>query len=222
MKLSQQTLAILKNFSQINANLMVRKGNQLKTMANATNIFASADIEETFDQDFGIYDLNEFLSAYSLLDDPDLTFDSSAVVLSSGKSKITYRFADESVLAFPTKNVNMPPVEFTLDITREILGSISKAASALGHAICSVTNEGKNIVLNVRDPKNPTANTFSTVVAEWTGSADFDLQIPIANLKVLPGDYTVSFCAKAISKWEHNSLPINYFIALEQTSTFNK
>lgn len=221
MKLSQQTLAILKNFSQINANLMVRSGNKLETISNATNIVASAEIEETFESDFGIYDLGEFLSAFSLLEDPDLAFENSAVVLSSGKSKIHYRFADESILTFPTKKVNMPKTEFTLDITREILSSISKAASALGHPICSVTNDGKNISLTVKDPKNPTANIFSTVVAEYTGTATFDLQIPIANLKVIPGDYSVAFCSKAISHWTNSNLPISYFIALETTSTFN-
>lgn len=223
MKLSQQTLTILKNFSQINANLMVRSGNKLKTISAAQNIVASADIDETFDQDFGIYDLNEFLGSYALLEDPELDFSNSAVVLSSGKSKINYRFADESILTFPTKNINMPPVKLTVNITRDILASIAKAASTLGHTVASISNEGKNIVLSVIDPKNTTANTFSTIIADdYDGTASFNLQFPIGNLKVIPGDYTVELCAKPISHWTNNALPISYYIALETTSTFTE
>lgn len=221
MKLSQQTLVILKNFAGINANLMVRAGNTLKTISAAQNIVAEAEIEESFDLDFGIYDLNEFLGSYGLLDEPDLDFSKSAVVLSSGKSKINYRFADESILTFPTKNINMPPVKLTVNITRDILASIAKAASTLGHTVASISNEGKNIVLSVVDPKNSTANTYATIIGEdYDGTASFNLQFPIANLKVIPGDYTVSLCAKPISLWKHDSLPISYHIALETTSTY--
>jgi hypothetical protein len=42
----------------------------------------------------------------------------------------------------------------------------------------------------------------------------------IGNLKMLPGDYTVSISSKLISHFKNANLPVEYWIALEKTSTF--
>ena len=70
MKLSTETISVLKNFSTINANLMVKSGSSLSTMSAMKNIVAKADVTEEFPSDFAIYDLNEFLSALSLFGNP--------------------------------------------------------------------------------------------------------------------------------------------------------
>lgn len=220
-KLTPQTLAILKNFSGINKNLLAKAGTELSTISEAKNILAFATIDETVEKDFGIYDLNEFLGAYSLVEDPTLEFDDSSVVISAGRSKVRYRFADESILTYPTKKINMPTADLTVDISGDVLNQVRKAAAALGHAVVSFKNEGKSVVLSVVDPKNPTANTFSIVVADdIETTADFDLQFLIANLKVIPGDYTVKISSKLISNWTHATEPVEYYIALEKTSTY--
>ena len=41
------------------------------------NILAVASIPEAFDKDFSIYNLNEFLGATSLLDNPDFDFENN-------------------------------------------------------------------------------------------------------------------------------------------------
>ena len=66
MKLSNETLELLKNFSTINQNLLIKAGNTISTMSAMKNIVAKADVAETFTQEVAIYDLNEFLSAVSL------------------------------------------------------------------------------------------------------------------------------------------------------------
>lgn len=220
-KISTQTLTFLKNFSGINKNLMVRAGTSISTISEAKNILAFATIEDGFDRDFGIYDLNEFLGAYGLLDDPVLEFEDSAVVLASGKSKISYRFADESILTFPTKKINMPSTDLKVEITEDTLNQVRKAASVLGNSVASIKKDKGAIVLSVVDPKNSTANTFSVVLEDTTdNTAEFDLQFLIANLKVIPGTYTVAISSKLISHWSHSTEPIEYYIALEKTSTY--
>ena len=67
MKLNQNTQNILKNFSEINTNILIKPGKQLNTISTMRNIFAKADIDEEFDTEFGIYDLNEFLEVVSSL-----------------------------------------------------------------------------------------------------------------------------------------------------------
>lgn len=66
MKISQETTAILKNFAHINQGIFFRKGNTVSTMSPGKNILSVATISDTVPQDFGIYDLNNFLSVASL------------------------------------------------------------------------------------------------------------------------------------------------------------
>ena len=222
MKLSSQTLDILKNFSSINSNLVVKAGEPLSTISEAKNIMALAEVTETFSNDFGVYDLNEFISMFNLLQDPDLEFKDDSVVFSSGRSRASYRFADESILTSPKNKINMPSSDLCVKITSETLAQIRKAAGVLGHSIVSIQGKDGTITLSVVDPKNTTANTFSVVLDEnnsQTGS--FDLQFMIANLKVLSGDYSVDISSKLISHWKHETLPVQYYIALEKTSSFN-
>ena len=222
IKLTAQTLDILKNFSSINSNLVVKAGEPLSTISEAKNIMALAEVSETFPCDFGVYDLSEFISMFSLLQDPDLEFKDDSVVFTSGRSKASYRFADQSILTSPKNKINMPSTDLSVKISSETLTQIRKAAGVLGHSIVSIQGDNGRVTLAVVDPKNSAANTFSVVLDDnnsQTGS--FDLQFMIANLKVLPGDYEVSISSKLISHWKHESLPVQYYIALEKTSTFN-
>ena len=222
IKLTAQTLDILKNFSSINSNLVVKAGEPLSTISEAKNIMALAEVSETFPCDFGVYDLSEFISMFSLLQDPDLEFKDDSVVFTSGRSKASYRFADQSILTSPKNKINMPSTDLSVKISSETLTQIRKAAGVLGHSIVSIQGSNGRVTLAVVDPKNSAANTFSIILDEnnsQTGS--FDLQFLINNLKVLPGDYEVNISSKLISHWKNETSPVQYYIALEKTSTFN-
>jgi len=221
-KLSTQTLDILKNFASINSNLIVKSGEALSTISEAKNIMATADISETFESTFGIYDLNEFISMFSLMIDPDLDFTADSVVFKSGRTKASYRFADQSILTTPKSKINMPSADVTVTLGSDLLGQIRKAAGVLGHTIVSIGGEDGVITLSVVDPKNSTANSFSVVLDDANANtSSFDLQFLIANLKVIPGDYQVQISSKLISHWTNTSAPVNYYIALEKTSSYN-
>jgi len=221
-KLSSQTIDILKNFSGINSNLVVKAGEPLSTISEAKNIMAIADITEQFSADFGIYDLNEFISMFSLLQDPDLEFTDDSVQFKSGRTRASYRFADQSILTSPKNKINMPQSDLTVHITSELLSQVRKAAGVLGHSIVSLKGEDGTVTLSVVDPKNSSANTFSVVLDENNSQhGSFDLQFLINNLKVLPGDYVVNISSKLISHWKNETIPVQYYIALEKTSTFN-
>jgi hypothetical protein len=220
-KLNTQTLDILKNFASINSNLLVKAGEPISTIAEAKNIMAIADVS-SFDSTFGIYDLNEFISMFGLMEDPELHFSEDSVLFKSGRTQASYRFADPSILTTPKSKINMPSTDLIVTIKEEVLGQIRKAAGALGHSILVITGSNGIVTLSVGDPKNPSANTFSVVIDENNSQkASFDLHFLIANLKVVPGDYAVEISSKLISRWPNQSQPVQYFIALEKTSTFN-
>ena len=92
MELCENTLNVLRNFSGINQNIMIRSGNNIKTMSETRNMIATADVSEQFAKDFGIYDLNEFIGVMGLVDTPNRKFEDDFVVVSdsSGRSKIKY------------------------------------------------------------------------------------------------------------------------------------
>jgi hypothetical protein len=223
MKISKETLDVLKNFSGINPNLVISEGNKLSTIAEAKNIMASTTVAETFPKEVGIYDLNEFLSAHSLIEDADLEFGDDSVIMKSPTSSITYRYADKSILTSPEKGVNMPEPEVTINLSADDIAHIRRAGSALGHPVVAIISEtdDDNIYLEVKDPNNSSANTFRLNVG-YSGNAVFDFQFLIANLKLIPGDYQVSVSSKLISHWECiNNNSVEYWIALEKNSTFN-
>ena len=224
MKISKETLDVLKNFSAINPNLVIKEGNKLSTIAEAKNIMASCDVTETFEKGIGIYDLNEFLSTLSLIENAELEFGDDSVVMKSATSSITYRYADKSILTSPEKAVNMPETEVVVNISADLISQIRRAGGALNHPVVSITSiDGDdNVYLQVKDPENPSANIFQIETGDYSGNAVFDFQFLIANLKLVPGDYKVSVSSKLISHWECiNNNPVQYWIALEKNSTFD-
>ena len=126
MNLSNETLAVLKNFATIQPNIVFRSGNELKTISEAKNIVAKATLTETITQDFGIYDVNDFLSSMSLFSNPNIAFtnDGKSASLSEGKSTLTYFFSDESSLTYPQKDVAMPATDVTFTLTSDTLKAL--------------------------------------------------------------------------------------------------
>ena len=219
--LSTETLEVLKNFASINPNLVVKAGEPLSTIAEAKNVFAKATIPETFKSDFGIYDLNEFINVVNLVGDPTLEFSDESVLLKNGRSKASYRFADANILTAPTSQINMPDADVSVTVTADQLSQVRKAAAVLGHSVVSIVGKEGAVSLSVTDNKNSSANTFDMVVDEDNDcKSEFDFQFLISNIRVIGGDYNVAVSSKFISRWENTAAPIEYFIALEKSSTF--
>ena len=144
VSISNDTLSVLRNFSSINPNVVLKPGQQVKTISEAKNILAVAEIVEDFPTEMGIYDLNEFLSVVNLVNDPQLNFADNYVDVVGGSSKVKYFFSDSSILTTPQKDITMPDCEVEVSFTDETLSQIRKAASALGHSemAISATDEG--------------------------------------------------------------------------------
>jgi len=118
MKLNQHTIDTLKNFAGINTNILIKEGDELSTISTMRNIFARAKVSDSFTNQFGIYDLNEFLSAVSGFSKPELSLKDKYMTISSegSKSKVKYYYSDPSVIVSPTKEVNMPDADVTFSL----------------------------------------------------------------------------------------------------------
>ena len=219
MKLSTETISVLKNFSTINANLMVKSGSSLSTMSAMKNIVAKADVTEEFPSDFAIYDLNEFLSALSLFGKPDLEFNNDFVIITEeGTSKsLKYWYSDPSVVTTPSKEISMPSTELTFNLSSDTLNEITKAAAVIGVPDMALAG-GK---LMVTDKKNSTANAYETSLDVGDVAAEYKFWFKVENLKVMPGAYDVEVSSKKISHFTNTKLGVQYWIALEPESSYN-
>lgn len=223
MELSENTLSVLKNFSGINQNILIRSGNTIKTISEARNVLATAVVDESFPQDFGVYDLNEFIGVLGLVDTPNLQFEDEYVRISdsSGRSKVKYFFSAEETLTSPQKDITMPEADVSFTLDNDTLNKLKRAASTLGHSEVSISGKDGVLSLSVVDSQNMTSNAFSIDVdGTYQEDAVFNFILSINNLKMLPGDYEVQISSKLISQFSRKDSNLKYWIALEKSSTF--
>ena len=220
MQLSSDTVAILKNFSDINQNILVKPGNTLQTISTLKNILASADIKEKFDSEFAIYNLPEFLRAYDLFDKSELKFNGAQNMVikdANGRQSIKYYFADKSVVVSPTKTISMPDKYVTFTLKKENFNKLLRGVTTLNLPDIAVKGDGKEISIVAIDKKTP-SNDYSIVVGE--SDKKFTAYFKTENFKMIEDDYDVAISKAKISHFINKSKPIQYWIAIEPDSEF--
>ena len=214
MRLSNNTLELLKNFSNINQSILIEEGNVIRTISTMKNILGSATIAESFPKEFGIYDLNEFLGVLSLTNDPEIELNNESYLsINSGKIKIKYFFSDPSIIVAPPKVFNAPTTDISFTISKEVLATLMKASAVMQLPDLVIDSHG----MKVTDLKNVTSNEF-TEQFDYVGP-EFNIHYKIDNLKMIPGNYDVDVSTTAlVSHWKLQGDLLDYWIALEQTS----
>ena len=217
MKLSKNTIDVLKNFATINTNILVREGNVLSTISTGKNIFARAEIEETFPQEFAVYDLNSLLSLLTVLEDPDVVFEPECLKVAKGKARFTYYYADPNIIvSAPDKSIEVDNF-FQFDLSKDDIEMILKAAAITAAPMLSVIGDGSEVVVTVGDPATPKSNSFRQVIG--TTDKTFDARLAVENFKVVPSGYTVILSQKKFMFLESSKGDLKYWLALERSST---
>ena len=216
MRLSEQTVSLLKNFASINQNLQFKSGNRLSTISAQKNILVNAEIPETFPSDFAIYDLNKMLGVMNLFPDPEMEIGDKTMKIGG---KVDYMFADPTMIVSPPeKELTFPEAEIKFTLTNAEFNQTIKAATLLGLPhICVEGKDGK-INLVATDVHNSSSDEYRSELGET--SMVFNMVFKIENLKLYAGDYDVELTSKGISKFSHTSSNLQYFIATESDSTF--
>jgi hypothetical protein len=216
MKFSKITIETLKNFATINQGILFKAGKELRTMNVMKNIFAVAQIPDEIPNDFAIYDLNEFLPAYSLLNDCDITFKDTMLVLEVPGNSIKYPYSSPSVVVSPgDKKIRLPSEDKKFVLTREVFDAIQKSSSVM--KLKDIVSDCSGItILN----RNATGNSHHISLNVECGSSDVSENpslIKVENLKLLPLDYDVTICQKGLTRFTSRSeeFKIEYHIALE-------
>lgn len=216
MKLSNETLTLLKNYSTINPSVLFKQGNLLSTISPQRSIFAKATVTEEFPRQFAIAELNKFLGVLSMFKDPDLVFHDNYLEVCSGSKKVKYTYADVSaIITPPEKELKFPDPEVEFDLKADDLNAVVKALSVLSLPELAITGTGTDVEIQAISSKNSTADSYSQAVA--SSDKKFRAILKTENLKFLGRDYNVAV-AKNIVKFESQDL--TYFVAVESNSTF--
>ena len=223
MHISKKTLLVLKNFRDLNSNILVSPGSVIKTVTPAMNVMATAVVDEEFPEQFGIWDLGSFLGTVSLFEDPDFDFKENHVVISSNGSKVKYYYSDASLLTSPKKNVNMPESVVTINLPYGTFNELKKAAAVLGLNDLSIICDGETVTATIMDKSKATNNTFSLDIEDATfeDGAVFNFDFKIDNLRFIPGSYKMEIAEKVVSQFTNqDGLDLTYWVALESSSSY--
>jgi len=221
MKLSENTLDILKNFASLNQGIVIRPGNVLRTVSENKAVLAEATVEESFPNEFGIYDLHKLLSVVSSnKSSPDISFEKEYLSFTS-VGKIRIRYSDIShILAPPKKSIELPSVDVSLDFTSEIQNWIFSTAAILKapNIVVKCNGEGEDINILAMDVKGEIVDDASVKVNGESDTA-FQAVFKVENLKILPGAYKVEISSSGVSKFTNESKNVSYWIAIEKGSS---
>ena len=226
MQLSKTTMEILKNFASINSNILVKPGNILSTVSPMKNLMGKATFEETFDTEFGIWDLNKFLGTVSLFSDPHLTFEDNRVIISneSNTSRVVYHYSEPSLLTTPPRDVNMPESVLKFDLSSSEMSELMKASSVLQLPDLKITNsdDENEVLLVLTDKSDVTSNTYTVAAVGSSDLSKYSFYFKVESLKILPGSYSVEISDQSVSQFTNDVEDITYWIALESDSTSEK
>ena len=219
MKISAETISVLKNFSAINQSIIFKEGNVIKTISPQKTVMASATVADEFPREAGIYNLGQLLATLSMYKEPELEFNDKTLTVSEGKSSSVISYSDPSmIISPPAKEIKLPGVDVSVNVTAGVISNVMKATGVLGLPEIAFVGEGGTCYLRAIDSANPSANSHSVEVGKTYDT--FTLIIKTENLNIIPGDYNVELSSKGISKFSGDLA--TYFIAIESKSTYAK
>lgn len=236
MKLSKTSIDIIKNFSSINPGIIFKAGNQLKTVSPQKNIMGVATIQEKFDTEVGIYDLNSFVSVITMNEDNDFDVNEDNIKIiqkielgkdDKGKAKTAISVnnykpsAKNLIVAPPDKPIQFPEPEIRLHIPEKIISHVFNMAGIFASPHIGLSSDGENVSISAFDVGGQKSHSNVTTFEEGNGDS-YSLHFKIECLKLFPGDYDVEISTKGVSHWKNKQVDVEYWITIEPGSTYQK
>jgi hypothetical protein len=218
MKLSNETLNVLKNFSTINENLEFKQGKRIRTISPSKTVLAEAGIPDDIPETFCVYDLNQFLSVNSLFKDKaELSFDNTCIIFKNGRNKIKYRkCAETNIVRPPDKNLVLTDAEVAFTLSAEDYHWILDTAKVLSspHIAIQSDDEGK-VEISTFDAVNDAQHVNSIEIETKKITSKYKIVFTTENFKMIPGSYDVEISFKGLAHFKNTKDDIQYWIASE-------
>lgn len=220
MKLSKETLAVIANLGNFNNGIVFKAGNVIKAKQHqGSTPIIFAEIEESFPQDFAIYDISKFMSMFRLLSDPDITFEPEGIFFrdEAGKTaRISYSNPTLIDHIDYDNQIKAPSIDQTLTLTKDNFKTILNATASFGvPEIAFIGKDGK-LIISTHDSSNPKVDSFNIALGET--ESEFTVILSVANLQFLPVDYEVKICFKGLLEFVSQDGKISYFVTMTDKS----
>ena len=210
MKISKETLTILKNFQLINPSIYIEEGNTILTKSPASTVIGKALVSDAFPKSFAIYELARFLSVASMMKEAEIHFDDLFLTFNEGNKKIRYGYCDPEVIVYPLKK----PVKFPKDeiygeffLSSLMLKETLSAMNVLGHE--GIVIRGEDGLLKLTSYSTSSNDLFSMEIGEIDKT--FSLIIEASKLNLIQKDYDVTISKKKFVRLSSENL--EYYIA---------
>lgn len=218
MKLSDSTLKILKNYSQINNKFRFPIGNTITTVNEGGNMFSMCEVPEVFEVEAPFYDLNEFLSVVGLFEDPDLEFKDKFVRITEDGHSLDYHYG-ESTLVHQNKNgVKFPLPDFEMVVDKKLFDKIIKTSRILKLEHMKIRALNGIVDIELFDKEGENDNSYN-IETEYTTTDEFEFIIKIESLVFISDTYNLHISSKGVTHWSGES-GTQYYLRMEEDSKF--
>ena len=221
MHLSEATVKILKNFATINSGLVVKKGSVLRTISSNKAVLAEAAISESFEREFGIYDLHKTLALLSMTEKNEVEVTKEFLSFKSmgGTGSIRQRFTEPSLIdSPPDKGVNIPSYDVSFDLSIDALKWILDVSSVLKCPNVVFSCEGNGLYVWAMDVKGEIVDD-ANILIDKKCNVNFKAVLKVENIKVLLDEYSVDISSRGVSRFTSKKNNLTYWMALEQSSS---
>lgn len=222
MKLSKESITILKNFSTINPSIMLKPGTFIMTKSINGVSYAEATLPDEITEEMGIYELGAFLNIHNQFgEDSEITTnDTGDIVISNKRAKVNISSSDASMIVTPLQRIKFPVANVIFDLKTADLQDINKVARLVGADVISITTrEGRLFIDALNTNDNSAIPRYSLDIGEYEGGNTFSFVINLNNMKLIDDDYKVMVAAVGAVKFEGNHA--TYVVALEKASSHN-
>lgn len=217
MKLSDNMMITMKNFYSINQSLVLRRGKIQRSMSSDKAVLVEAEFDDEIPNEFGIYDLNQFLGNITTMNSPDLSFTETSVKMNDGEVELVYYSCSPNLIVSPPdKELVMKKIDVEFSLTSKLLDKLLKLAMMNNFPNLSIIGKNGKLNANCHDIKNDTSNNLRTSLSlgDYNGS-DFIATFKVENIKVISDDYNIEVTLAGFAKFTSKNHKLKYFIALE-------
>lgn len=220
MNISEKTLTILKNFSSISKSIIVEPGHVISSFAENKMILATAEVDEEFDTQWAIYDLNQFLSIVSLFKKPNFIFNKHSVEIENDKDHVEYFYGNPELMKTPPTPKMLETDSICVNIPADTLKRTLQAAAVLNCPHWCIDDNGSKleiVVTNAAISKNTSHNHYRHDLGESVIGDRQPLKsaVRVDNLKMIPQSYDVEVLEDKLMVFKNSSDTLRYHIVQE-------
>lgn len=216
MKLSKETLSLLKNFAQISDNLRIYPGDELITITSGQNIFAKVKVKETFPVEVNIHNLNNLLGILTYMENDEIEFGEQSLKIIGASSTFEYRYSARDAIFAPEKGKTIElDTHFQFTLSAADIHMINKAVGITAAPFIEIQAKDNEASIVISDEhKNMTQKIKIGVT-----NLNFIAKLNVELFRILPETYNVTLSKRKFLHFnpQQEGIP-EYFIALDPES----